>query len=139
MKFATIALSSVALALSAGLALADGGGWSKGGMSKSKSFYYAKSANVVAGGQIYKYKSNDCGCKGEVNAYTYKKHDDYAEKTKYGYKAGGEGISENYISWKNANVKGVGATFAAGYSAVGFGKSESSHSIGKMPKRGGGY
>lgn len=129
MKLASIGMSALALVLTAGVA--NAGGYDRGPISKSKTWYYAKSSNDVSASLNYKFKSAGCGCKGEVDAFSWKEHNDYAKKTRYGYEAGGAGAAGNTITWKGAKVYGSGSTFVSGTSSVGFGGSTSKMYGGK--------
>lgn len=134
MKISALGVSALAVLLSAGAALA-GGGYDRGPMPKSKTFYYAASSNKVSAGQVYGYKSKGCGCKGEVTAFSVKEHNDYAKKTQHGVEAGGYGLSQNTITWKNAGVIGAGYTHASGSSAAAIGGSSMSGGMAPKPTR----
>lgn len=118
MKMFSCLIATAALVATAGVAQAQGYGSPTN--SRSKSFYLAGSANLAASGQLYLYTSNGNG-KGYVEAFSQQERNDYAEQTKYGVKAGGNGYANNGIRWKNGNVGGVGFTFAGGVSGAAIG------------------
>jgi hypothetical protein len=115
MKLLSCLIASAALVATAGVAQAQGYGSPTN--SRSKSFFDASSNSGALSGQLYLYAGLNNG-KGYAEAFSQHEHNDYAEQTKYGVKAGGNGFANNGIRWNNGIVIGVGGTFAGGQSSA---------------------
>lgn len=122
-----VAIATIAAAFALPVASANAGGYGGNYGSKAKSFYLAGSVNTVSSNHKVYFTSAGCGCQGEIDAYSYKEHSDYARKTSYGVEAGGRGLAGSFVEWKGAHVAGALSGGVSGTSFAVIGGSSGGH------------